>query len=184
MQETGESYLVAQEARMRQALRQGNARVYALLCDDLGISQDARNPHLYREGVILNRKLGQSRTSLTKPRYEPTSRGQSLEPKLGYDVSKVVELVLPRFPNRGFGKSGLTAKAVKGRLNELKEIGYVVPNFKGMVRNEVVNLWFQIREEVYRLGISEVPGLVSKINDSNRVRKSFDVADRIAAHNP
>ena len=50
MQEIEEDRFAPLEASMRKALRQGNARVYASLCDELGIPFEARQPHLYSEG--------------------------------------------------------------------------------------------------------------------------------------
>lgn len=189
MQEFEESPFEGDNERMKDALRQGRARLYRQLCDDLGIPLNARNPHLNREGGELISRLGVYVNSVPKSRKQRVVEQEPQTPDKPtsdrpYDIGQVVELVLPRFPNRGYGKSGFTAEAIRERMSKLRALGYDVPKHSKLKREEIVQLWLQIRSEVYKQGVVDCPGIVSQIGVTNKNLRDFDVRDRMAAYSP
>lgn len=119
MQEVGENYLIVQEARMREALRNGNARVYASLCDSLGIPYSARNPHLYSEGKRLDGGLETLRS---------TRRFSKDGLSSGLDVSDCVFNEAATDYLKGLGDKGLKREDYLARIRQIVRLGSSIPD--------------------------------------------------------
>lgn len=118
MHQTYEDALQADDAAMRAADREGNARLYVTLCDRLGIPQNARNPHLQYEGVVLIRKLGISTTT--------TRTIVSQKPEVDVSGCQFSQASIDYL--RSLGDTGLDRKDYLTRIRQFRHLGGVLPD--------------------------------------------------------
>ncbi len=118
MQDTQENRFVADDAKMREALRSGNARSYAVLCDRLGIPSNARNPHLYSEG----KRLANGSSDLRRSSYV----GSVASP--GLDVSSCILSQAAVDYLKSLGDKGLEREDYMERVRHVVKLGGAIPD--------------------------------------------------------
>lgn len=140
MHEIQENRFEVQDAKMRKALRNGNARVYASLCDELGIPSEARDPHLYAEG---------KRQGVDSLQNYVTSRDHSVS--TGLDVSSCVLSGAAIDYLKALGDRGIGREDYMARFRQIVRLGSSIPDsLKPMVgasEEEWSRLYFALADK-------------------------------------